>query len=123
MDRSVGLISFKATLKELSSVYDHKNFKAATGGDLVTAGSMSEDDWALVLRNTNFLSGQRIVFSMNANGSRTFQRLDKGPLANFKIPHYAVTDDSYVNVFETASALSNSVAKSHFSQTDIEISA
>ncbi|OQD85065.1 hypothetical protein PENANT_c011G00632 [Penicillium antarcticum] len=39
-----------------------------------------------------------------------------------RYPLYIVTDDSYVNVFETANALSSSLASSNFSQTDIEAS-
>jgi hypothetical protein len=39
------------------------------------------------------------------------------------IPYYITTDDSYVNVLETASAFSNNMASGSFSQTDIEASA
>ncbi|KAF3139823.1 hypothetical protein TWF703_003401 [Orbilia oligospora] len=135
-----------ATLKELSSTYKHESFKALASGEVVTGATMSEKDWTIVLRNTNFLNGQRIVFSKNANGSRTFQRIDRAPFSAFKIkarhidsldvadssivvkqeyriPIYVTNDESYVNVFETASALSNSMASSSFSQRDIEASA
>ncbi|KAK6357615.1 hypothetical protein TWF718_001923 [Orbilia javanica] len=135
-----------ATLKELSSAYNHEKYKALTTGDVVTGATMSEKDWTIVLRNTNFLNGQRIVFSKNANGSRTFQRIDRAPYAAFKIkarridtlemadpsitvreeykiPVFITNDESYVNVFETASSLSESMASSSFSQRDIEASA
>ncbi|KAF3186506.1 hypothetical protein TWF788_003364 [Orbilia oligospora] len=135
-----------ATLKELSSTYKHESFKALASGEVVTGATMSEKDWTVVLRNTNFLNGQRIVFSKNTNGSRTFQRIDRAPFSAFKIkarhidsldvadssivvkqeyriPIYVTNDESYVNVFETASALSNSMASSSFSQRDIEASA
>ncbi|KAF3153501.1 hypothetical protein TWF751_004555 [Orbilia oligospora] len=135
-----------ATLKELSSTYKHESFKALASGEVVTGATMSEKDWTIVLRNTNFLNGQRIVFSKNTNGSRTFQRIDRAPFSAFKIkarhidsldvadssivvkqeykiPIYVTNDESYVNVFETASALSNSMASSSFSQRDIEASA
>lgn len=36
------------------------------------------------------------------------------------MPRYLVADDSYVDVFETADAISTSLASSSFSQTDIE---
>ncbi|KAK6526456.1 hypothetical protein TWF694_005042 [Orbilia ellipsospora] len=135
-----------AALKELSINYKHESFQAATGGAVVTGATMSERDWAIVLRNTHFLNGQRVVFSKNANGSRSFSRIDRAPFPAFKvkgrpmdpldladgsitvkeeyrIPHYVTTDDSYVNVYETASALSSSMAASSFSQMDIEASA
>ncbi|EPS39956.1 hypothetical protein H072_6225 [Dactylellina haptotyla CBS 200.50] len=133
-----------ATLKELSSNYKHENYQAEAGGDVVTGATMSERDWAIVLRNTHFLNGQRVVFTKNANGSRSFSRIDRAlpfklkprqmdPLdvadgsikvqEEYRIPHYVTTDDSYVNVYETASALSNSMAASSFSQMDIKASA
>ncbi|XHF98081.1 hypothetical protein AWENTII_001651 [Aspergillus wentii] len=135
-----------ATLKELASTYEHNKFKAASGGAVVTAGSMSENDWDVVLRHTHYLNGYRMVFSKLENGTKQFKRIDKAPYAAFtirprkifssekadksinveaeyRIPRYIVTDDSYVNVFETASSLSESVASSSFSQTDIEASA
>ncbi|KAK6516233.1 hypothetical protein TWF506_006142 [Arthrobotrys conoides] len=135
-----------ATLKELSSTYNHEKYKALATGEVVTGATMSEKDWTIVLRNTNFLNGQRIVFSMNTNGSRTFQRIDRAPFSAFKIkarhidsldvadssivvkqeyriPIYVTNDESYVNVFETASTLSDSMASSSFSQRDIEASA
>ncbi|KAB8275341.1 hypothetical protein BDV30DRAFT_247588 [Aspergillus minisclerotigenes] len=135
-----------ATLKELASTYKHDNFKAAAGGDVVTASSLSQEDWETVVRNTQYLNGYRVVFSNLENGTRAFKRLDKAPFSAFstaprkifsyekadksiqvegeyRIPRYVVTDDSYVNVFETASSLSESVASSSFSQMDIEASA
>ncbi|RVD81182.1 uncharacterized protein DFL_009056 [Arthrobotrys flagrans] len=135
-----------ATLRELSSTYNHDKYKALTTGEVVTGATMSEKDWTIVLRNTNFLNGQRIVFSKNTNGSRTFQRIDRAPFSAFRIkarnidsldvadssivvkqeyriPIYVTNDESYVNVFETASTLSNSMASSSFSQRDIEASA
>ncbi|OGM41150.1 hypothetical protein ABOM_009856 [Aspergillus bombycis] len=135
-----------ATLKELASTYNHANFKAAAGGNVVTASSLSQEDWETVLRNTHYLNAHRVVFSNLENGTRAFKRLDKAPFAAFctaprkifslekadksiqvegeyRIPRYVVTDDSYVNVFETASSLSESVASSSFSQMDIEASA
>ncbi|OQE13086.1 hypothetical protein PENFLA_c054G07856 [Penicillium flavigenum] len=47
-----------ATLKELASKYNHANFKAGVSKEgVVVAGSMSEEDWDSVLRNTQFLNG------------------------------------------------------------------
>ncbi|KAK6535943.1 hypothetical protein TWF281_000192 [Arthrobotrys megalospora] len=135
-----------ATLKELSSTYNHDKFQALTTGDVVTGASMSEKDWSIVLRNTNFLNGQRIVFSRNSNGTRSFQRIDRAPVSAFtlkprhidsldmadasislkeqyRIPIFVTHDESYVNVYETASAVSSSMASSSFSQRDIELSA
>ncbi|KAE8422329.1 hypothetical protein BDV36DRAFT_311443 [Aspergillus pseudocaelatus] len=135
-----------ATLKELASKYNHDNFKAAAGGDVVTAAALSQEDWDIVMRNTQYLNGHRVVFSELENGTKAFKRIDKAPFAAFstaprkifsfekadksirvegeyRIPRYVVTDDSYVNVFETASSLSESVASSSFSQMDIEASA
>lgn len=135
-----------ATLKELASNYDHDKFKAEDGGNVVSASSMSENQWDDVLRNTHFLNGHRIVFSKDESGKSVFQRIDRAPYSAFsikartisalekgdksikleekyQIPRYIVTDNSYVNVFETASLLSSSVASSSFSQTDIEASA
>ncbi|KAK2763914.1 hypothetical protein FQN54_009533 [Arachnomyces sp. PD_36] len=155
-----------ATIKGLSSSYNHSNFKAESKGEVVTAGTMSEEDWNIVLRNTHYLNGHRLVFSKNANGTRTFKRIDKAPFtafalkskdlsdfektdsgvtlpkdivrhypyppyglqsnmvqAKYKTPQFIVTDDSYVNVFETENALSSSVASSSFSQEDIKASA
>ncbi|KAJ5995849.1 hypothetical protein N7481_002826 [Penicillium waksmanii] len=136
-----------ATLKELASKYNHANFKAGVSKEsVVVAGSMSEEDWDSVLRNTQFLNGHRMVFTTYANGTKGFKRIDKAPYTAFsikprkmtsmekadksikleteyRIPRYVVTDDSYVNVFETSTALSKSVASSSFSQMDIEASA
>ncbi|CAI7669546.1 unnamed protein product [Penicillium pancosmium] len=136
-----------ATLKELASKYNHANFKAGVSKEgVVVAGSMSEEDWDSVLRNTQYLNGHRMVFTTYANGTKGFKRIDKAPYTAFslkprkmastetadksikleteyRIPRYIVTDDSYVNVFETATELSKSVASSSFSQLDIEASA
>lgn len=40
----------------------------------------------------------------------------------FRIPRYVVTDDSYVDVFETENAVATAVARSSFSQKDAEAS-
>ncbi|OOQ89179.1 hypothetical protein PEBR_10955 [Penicillium brasilianum] len=135
-----------AAIKDFNlSGYDHSEFKAKATADSISAGSLSDEDWDMVCRTTHFLNGQRMVFSKNVHDvTRTFQRIDKAPYATFSIkprdlselgtagpniklpekvcPLYIVTDDSYVNVFETADALSRSLASSNFSQTDIEAS-
>ncbi|KAJ5275573.1 hypothetical protein N7505_004118 [Penicillium chrysogenum] len=130
--------------------YNHKQWKSkASSTDAISAGSLSDADWDIVSRTTHFLNGHRMVFLENAGGRRKFQRIDKAPYPAFSIkarsldemgmagpnvtlptdnpilykyPLYTVTDDSYVNVFETANALSNSLASSNFSSMDVEAS-
>ncbi|KAJ5108605.1 hypothetical protein N7456_005280 [Penicillium angulare] len=129
--------------------YDHSQWMSNATADTISAGSLSDTDWDLVGRATHFLNGHRMVFTENQEGRRKFQRVDRAPYSAFAIkarsledlgttipnvqlptkdpilyryPLYTVTDDSYVNVFETASALSNSLASSSFSQMDIEAS-
>ncbi|KAJ5691822.1 hypothetical protein N7462_001245 [Penicillium macrosclerotiorum] len=130
--------------------YDHAQWKSiASTTEPISAGSLSDADWDMVCRATHFLNGHRMVFLDTAGGRRKFQRIDKAPYPAFSIkarsleemgmsgpnvtlptedpilykyPLYTVTDDSYVNVFETANALSNSLASSNFSSMDIEAS-
>ncbi|KAJ6006297.1 hypothetical protein N7451_004241 [Penicillium sp. IBT 35674x] len=130
--------------------YDHAQWKStASTTDAISAGSLSDADWDLVCRATHFLNGHRMVFLESASGRRKFQRIDKAPYSAFSIkarsldelgmtglnvtlpaknpilykyPLYTVMDDSYVNVFETANALSNSLASSSFSSMDVEAS-
>ncbi|KAJ6095002.1 hypothetical protein N7467_002515 [Penicillium canescens] len=79
--------------------------------------SMEKADKSIILEvNNNFISS-----SILEHPTPTF--LANNYQTEYRIPRYVVTDDSYVNVFETATALSKSVASSSFSQLDIEASA
>ncbi|KAM3069185.1 hypothetical protein ACMFMG_010705 [Clarireedia jacksonii] len=63
----------EAAIKGLTSSYDHSKFQG------INAGSLSEEDWGVVHRNTHYLNGHRVVFTNGEDGTRTFKRIDKAP--------------------------------------------
>ncbi|KAB8231994.1 uncharacterized protein BDW43DRAFT_312610 [Aspergillus alliaceus] len=137
----------EAKWKELESTFSKGDWQASA--DSYTYPSeMTEQDWNRVIRNNSLMSGN--VFSIvekkdkNKNTEGYIANVDKAPYPAFKLlprtferyeldtkpdidanpkyymPRYLIADDSYVDVFETANAISSSLASSSFSQTDIE---
>ncbi|KAF7589489.1 hypothetical protein BBP40_004243 [Aspergillus hancockii] len=138
----------EAKWKELESTFNKGDYQASA--DTYTYPSeMTEQDWNRVIRNNSLLSGNVFTIVENKTAGedksqkfiakvdkavypafklipRTFERyemdtkpdIDANP--EYHIPRFIIADDSYVAVFETANAVSSSLASSSFSQTDIE---
>ncbi|GAB1316555.1 MACPF domain-containing protein [Madurella fahalii] len=110
---------------------------------------MTEQDWNRVIRNNSLMNGNVFSIVENKSREKEdklefITKVEKAPYPAFKLkprtferheldmksdinvnteyymPRYLVADDSYVDVFETADAISTSLASSSFSQTDIE---
>ncbi|KXX76784.1 hypothetical protein MMYC01_203527 [Madurella mycetomatis] len=110
---------------------------------------MAEQDWNRVIRNNSLMNGNVFSIVENKSREKEdkleyITKVEKAPYPVFKLkpriferyeldmksdidvkteyymPRYLVADDSYVDVFETADAISTSLASSSFSQTDIE---
>ncbi|KAL7928628.1 hypothetical protein V8C35DRAFT_317808 [Trichoderma chlorosporum] len=138
-------------IQELVSSYSPAAYTAVVGsGKYVEPADMSEKHWGVVLRNNSILNGHRIVFSgenrQNKPEDVKFRRIERAPYTAFvllprdfephdvtfdtdikaykkyRIPRYMISDDSYIDVFETKSSLSTAIAKSSFSQTEVEAS-
>ncbi|KAL7941068.1 hypothetical protein V8C42DRAFT_336017 [Trichoderma barbatum] len=141
----------KTQIQELVSSYSPAAYTAIVGSvKHVEPADMSEKHWGVVLRNNSILNGHRIVFSGENSQSKPekvkFRRIERAPYTAFvllprdfephdvtfdtdikaykqyRIPRYMISDDSYIDVFETQSSLSTAIAKSSFSQTEVEAS-
>ncbi|KAF3063460.1 hypothetical protein CFAM422_010123 [Trichoderma lentiforme] len=132
----------KTQIQELVSSYSPAAYTAIVGNWCARTklysepADMSEKHWSVVLRNNSILNGHRIVFSGENSPNKPekvkFRRIERAPytgnlrtasnLKQYRIPRYMISDDSYIDVFETQSSLSTAIAKSSFSQTEVEAS-
>ena len=65
---------------------------------------MSENDWDVVLRNTHYLNGHRLVFAENTNGTKSFRRIDRAPytgICNGKKDVFIMTDAHFEHLQST----------------------
>ncbi|QRV73477.1 hypothetical protein RhiJN_01491 [Ceratobasidium sp. AG-Ba] len=159
------IAAFNATrdkeLREMKEELDAANFKLEGGeDDAKTAGALTEDEWAAVIRNCNLMFGwvvdsnnNRVVrapkaafqlrsgLNMGSTAAETEQDehapnstppTDKSANQNNEspkikappkargIPHFAVNDDSRVEVTVVSHEFQESMAKAHFSATTVE---
>ncbi|KOS36786.1 hypothetical protein ACN38_g12446 [Penicillium nordicum] len=105
------------TLNKLESKFKLDNWKAAAGKVDTHAADMDERQWGIVMRNNDLLSGKFF------GGGDANDKIATPTRIKFRIPRYQICDSSKVEVFETQSSISASMARNAFSQTTIEASA
>lgn len=138
----------EAKWEELESTFNKSDWQASAD-EFTHPSEMTEQDWNRVIRNNSLMNGNVFSIVENKSREKKDKleyvtKVDKAPYPAFKLkpriferyeldtkpdidvkteyymPRYIVADDSYVDVFETADAISTSLASSSFSQTDIE---
>ncbi|KAI9041140.1 Membrane attack complex component/perforin [Aspergillus affinis] len=137
----------KAQIKELVSAYVASAYTATPGGKISHPAELADRDWDIVLRTTSLLHGYSIATTGDKNSSILLgiERVTRpafvikeremslyegfidskkpqgGPHAiRTRIPLFNVTDGSSVHVFETKNEVATELARSAFSQTDVE---
>ncbi|KAJ5472165.1 hypothetical protein N7530_006166 [Penicillium desertorum] len=90
-----------ATLAVLKSPATCNSGNNASDNNFIVS-NMSEGDWQVVLHQSSFLNGYRIP--------------------SFIVPRFIVTDNAYLDVFETQSGLSASMTRNAFSKNEVEAS-
>ncbi|KAJ5835841.1 hypothetical protein N7447_001867 [Penicillium robsamsonii] len=137
-------------LTKLKSSYDHKNYAAAVSkATTVHPADMTEQNWNVVMRTNNVLSGQSITVNKFSSKAPEITSVERGVYTAFqlksrefepyqissttpekigdkqslKIPRFRVVDGSSVSVYETKTSLASALAKSSFSETVVEASA
>ncbi|KAJ5945037.1 hypothetical protein N7516_005205 [Penicillium verrucosum] len=134
------------TLNKLESKFKSDSWKASAGKVDTHAADMDERQRGIVMRNNDLLSGKffgggdsndKIATPTRVSRARytgkkipeyniTFKSSvtpPEAPEIKFRIPRYQICDSSKVEVFETQSSISASMAGNAFSQTTIEASA
>ncbi|CAI7638554.1 unnamed protein product [Penicillium discolor] len=137
-------------LTKLKSSYDHSNYAAAVStATTVHPADMTEQNWNVVMRTNNVLSGQSITVNKFSSKTPKITTVERGVYTAFqlksrefepyqissttpekignkqslKIPRFRVVDGSSVSVYETKTSLASALAKSSFSETVVEASA
>ncbi|OJJ32909.1 hypothetical protein ASPWEDRAFT_185366 [Aspergillus wentii DTO 134E9] len=140
----------KASLEQLESSFAKADWLAKANKTTTNPAEMSEQEWSAVIRNNSLTSASRLVFSnlgREPDGTQKvrFRRIERAPYSafvlkprkfqpheigdtdikveqQFYIPRFVVTDDSYVDVFETKTSVATEMARSSFSSREAELS-
>ncbi|KAK8079685.1 hypothetical protein PG997_007503 [Apiospora hydei] len=127
------------------SKFDNFNWKAdAFDGDRKYPADLREKEWVIVAHNNSLFYGLTIIRGSSEDGKVPIRGIDRAKLPAFRfkarnipayelsndpgadvdltlhIPDFIVDDRSDVSVFETNNEFQSSMAKSSFSQLDIE---
>ncbi|KJK66574.1 hypothetical protein P875_00128060 [Aspergillus parasiticus SU-1] len=117
------------SLNKLTSSVKKDDWKASAGKADTHAADMNERQWGIVMRNNDLLNAfalkERSIpdYDVTFEAPKDIPGNTKKPEIKFRIPRFQICDSSRVEVFETKSAIADSMASNAFSQTTVEASA